>query len=231
MTRSTRGLLAPVVGLALVTAPLWAPTLNVTGPTYEYRSAELTVEDDRIAFADTRPADGLDGIACFSVGVSRRCALAADLTNGTTVRTDYPGVEAGSGYAGALLTSPEAYVAFRGDGRVFERTVGYDETDEVWVLGLERVDAREALSEVAVDPRRDAVRRAVESEFAVAPEPLEEGLVVETDEGFAVVYTAGTRRSLTEQPVAERGLEATAVVVGLALLGRRWRETGNGGQN
>jgi hypothetical protein len=213
-----------------VTAPLWAPALNVTGPTYEYRSADLTVQDDRIAFGDTRPADGLEGVACFSVGVDRRCALAANMVNGTAVRTGYPGVEAGSGYAGELLTTPEEYVAFRDDGRVFERTTRYDETDEAWVLGLERVDARAALTEVAVEPRREAVRRAVESELGLASEPLEEGLVVETDDGFAVVYTAGLRQSLTEQPVAERGLEAIAVVVGIALLRGRWRETGNNRQ-
>lgn len=91
MTRLTRGPLAFAVGLALVTATLWAPALAVTGPTYEYRSAEL---------------------------------------------------------------------------------------------------------------------------------------VVETDDRFAVVYTAGTRRPLVEKPAAERALEVVSVVVGLALLGRRWRETG-----
>ncbi|WP_436910641.1 hypothetical protein [Halosimplex marinum] len=225
MARLTAGPVALVVGLALVTAPLWAPALNATGPTYEYRSPGLSVEDDRIAFADTRPADGLDGVACFSVDVSRRCALAAVLTNGTTVGTGYPGVEADAGYAGELLTAPEEYVAFRGDGRVFERTARYDETADEWVLGLERVDAWDVLSEVAVEPRRDAVRRAVESEFGLAPEPLDEGLVVETNDGFAVVYTAGTRGSPVERPAVERAIEGISVAFGVAILRRRGRGT------
>ncbi len=51
-------------------------------------------------------------------------------------------------------------------------------------------------------------------------------LVVETDDGFEAVYTAGTRGSSVERPAVERATEAISVVVGIAVLRRRWRGAG-----
>jgi len=68
MDRRSQALLA--VGIALLTTPVWAPALDLTGPDYVYRSAEVTTPDDEVRLNTT---DGgffvspTDQVACMDI--------------------------------------------------------------------------------------------------------------------------------------------------------------------
>jgi hypothetical protein len=210
------------VGVVLVTVPLWAPALDVTGHDHEYRTADVVVDDNRVSVPGRHVRlTGLDGVDCFAEREpSRRCGFEARLLAGDTVRADYPNLRHVSG--DPSLAAPERYVAFSGDGRVFERTTAWNESAGTYVLGLDRVSAARVLDEaarpLAVQP--DPVRRAVATGSVRADEPLDDSRLVETGDGYVLVYGAGPRTLLSAAPGAERVFEALAVLGGLLAFAR-----------
>ncbi|MFB6121869.1 MAG: hypothetical protein ABEJ78_00210, partial [Haloferacaceae archaeon] len=94
MADARRRTLLLVLGVALVTVPLWAPALDVTGTDYEYGAALVRVDGDRLSIPGQHPRlDGVEGIDCFhDVHPSRRCGFESRLVDGGTVDAPYPGV-------------------------------------------------------------------------------------------------------------------------------------------
>lgn len=212
------------LGIVLVTLPLWAPALDVTGRDYEYRAAAVTVEDDRISVSGDRPQlSGVEAIDCFEEWLpSRRCTFEASLLDDGPVRADYPSIRSVSG--DASLDAPERYVAFTGDGRVFERTTDWNASTGAYVLDLRRVNASRVLADAArpVDRYDRPVQRAVTTGSAQTDDSLPEPALVASDDRYYVVYTASTRTFLTEQPFTERVFSAGAVLAGVLALRRAW---------
>lgn len=212
-------------GLALVTTPIWAPPLDVTGREYDYSAALVTVEDNRVAIPRESPRPtSIPNVDCFLEPVpSRLCAFESGVVGNRSVREPYPGVRDVTGEP--PMEAPEPYVAFTGDGRVFERTVSWDDDADAYVLDLQRVNATKIVADAARPARRypPPVRNAVETGTAQADEPLSEPVVVRSSGRYYVVYTTGSRTFLSEKPVTERLFEAGAVVGGAALLWRRGR--------
>jgi hypothetical protein len=98
----------------------------------------------------------------------------------------------------------------------------------VYVLGLERVNASEVLEEIArpVDQRSKPVRRTVETGSAWADESLSEPVLVTSSGRYYIVYTAGTRSTLSEKPFTERVFELVSIGVGILLFDRARRSGG-----
>ncbi len=210
------------LGLLLVTVPLTAPPLDVTGHDYEYRAVQVRVDDDRLVLAgDAARLRGVAGMDCFhELVVTRRCALEASLLDGRT-RADHPAVLRLTG--DPTLDAESRYVAFAGDGRVFERTTEWENGS--YVLSLDRVSATRALEDVSrpVETQPLPVRRTVETGGARAAERLEpRSRLVESSGRYYVVYEAGLRSDLVEKPFTERVFEGAAVVAGVLVLRRAW---------
>jgi hypothetical protein len=226
MVESHRTVAILVLALALVTVPVWAPPLDVTGRDYEYRSTEVTVSNNSLSIPGRAPRlTAFEDVSCFrSLEPTRRCGFEGQLVDGDTVTVDYPGVRHVSG--DPLLASAERYVAFPGDGRVFRPTTGWNESRDAYVLGLERVNASRVLDEASrpLDSVRGPVRRAIESGSARVDEPLDEPRLVDTASGYAIVYETGTRSFLSEKPLTERLFETVSIIAGVALLRRLWVE-------
>ena len=225
MVGTPRRLALLAIGALLVTTPVWAPALDVTGRDYEYRAALVTVEDDQLEVPGRHPRlAGLENVDCFHEREpSRRCGFESRLLNGSSLRAPYPGVRHVAG--DPSLETSERYVAFAGDGRVFERTTEWNDTAGTYVLGLERVDAGRVLDDAArpVDEYARPVRRTVATGSARADEPLPEPTLVTSSGRYYVVYTAGTRTFLSELPLTERLLELGAIAAGALALRRAWR--------
>jgi hypothetical protein len=220
---ASRQVALALLGLLLVAVPLYAPPLDLTGQDYEYRAAQIRVDDDRLVLTRTPTRlRGVEGIDCFhEMPVSRRCALEASLLDGSS-RAIHPNVRRLSG--DPTLDAPDRYVAFAGDGRVFERTA--DWRDGSYVVGLERVAAARALDAVSrpAEAAPRAVRRTVETGSAVTAHRLDpRSRIVESSGRYYVVYEAGQRSDLVEKPFTERLFEAVAVVGGVLVLRRAWR--------
>jgi hypothetical protein len=223
-TRDPRRFALLAVGLLLVTTPVWAPLLDVTGRDYQYRAARVSVEDDRLRIPGDHPRlAGLDDVDCFHERLpSRRCGFESRLIDGSSVAATYPGVRHVAG--DPSLDASEPYVAFAGDGRVFRRTTGWNDAAGRFVLGLERVNASRALADAAhpVEQYAPPVRRAVERGSSQADDPLAEPALVTAGGRYYVVYTAGTRSVLSAEPRTERSFELGAVVAGVLALRRAW---------
>lgn len=219
MSASPRQYAVLILGLLLVTTPIWAPPLDITGRDYEYRSTPVTVENNRIEVpADPSQARAIADIGCFQRPLpSRLCGFESVLRNGSAIGAPYPGVRHVAG--DPSLESPNRYVAFS-DGRVFERTTGWNDTTEEYVLGLQRANATHALAESASPARQYSkpVRRAVGTGSARADDPLAEPVLVERDDRYYSVHTARSRSFLSAQPRTERLLELIAVASGALLL-------------
>jgi hypothetical protein len=207
-----------------VSVPLWAPAADVTGHDYEYRATDLVVAQNRVHVPDSPVRlESPRGLDCFhEVVPSRRCAFEARLLGGDRTRTDYPNVRHVGGEPS--LEFRERYLAFAGDGRVFRRTTGWNDSAGAYVLGLERANASRAVGAVSTDVDRadPPVRRAARTGSALADEPLEAARVVDTAEGYRLVYEAGGRTLLSEKPLLERLLELGATLAGLVALQRGW---------
>lgn len=211
-----------LVGLLLVTSPLYGSTLDVTGPDHEYETARLVAEDGRLRVvngSDLPPVRGVDGIDClFEQRISRQCVHDAGLLNGTR-RADHPRVLDVIGTP--RLRTADRYVAFTNDAPVYERTV--DWRNGGYVLGLERVPAAEAFDDVATDVEHvsSQVRAAIEEGSVRTDEPLSDAnRVVETEDGYFFVYQTGRSSFLDAKPKTERYLEWAAVLFGVVLLRR-----------
>jgi hypothetical protein len=215
-----------VVGVVLVTVPLWAPVLDVTGHDYEYRAAQVVVDDNRVSLAGEHlRLAGVEDVDCFHEREpSRRCGFESRLLDGASMRAPYPGVRHVRG--DPSLATSERYVAFAGDGRVFERTTEWNDSAGTYVLGLTRANASRVVAHVArpVSQYDRPIRRAVETGAARADDPLAEHELVEADGRYYVVYDAGRRTFLSAKPLTERLFEAVAVLAGVAAFRRVWCE-------
>jgi hypothetical protein len=219
MDRRSQALLA--VGIALLATPLWAPAVDVTGPDYVYQSTDVTAADGEIRLDTSdggREASPTDQIACMKpvfVWEDRGCLLEATLANDSAT-------VAPSG--APHLASPD-YFLLGGSGSVYRRVATEAEPH---VLGLERVDPEQALANASVDPRRAVVERALREGRVRTADPVDLGSDRSTlyahDGGYAVVYLDATPTQLSAKPAVERGFEAVAVILGVALVfgaGRR----------
>jgi len=222
-----RRLLLLGLGVLLVTAPVWTPPLDATGPDYEYRAALVTVDDNRLEILRESPRpDGMAGVDCFQEPASSRlCGFEAHL-----LETESNNVSAPVTPPDATEPSPkgeEPYVAFTGDGRVFERTATWNASREEFVLGLERADASEVLWRLSspADQYPAPVQQTVSTGSARANDPLAEPVLVESSGRYYLVYTTGSQTLLPENPLVERLLELVGTVVGAVLL---WRGDNSG---
>ncbi|KPN29557.1 hypothetical protein SY89_00271 [Halolamina pelagica] len=235
MRPPTRRELTIAIALLLITVPIWAPALDVTGPDYRYEVAELADEDGKLAI--DLPEGGyvadVQGIDCVdrSFDFPRRCLYDGGAIDGNVTGVN-PAIVAVSGpSAGDELTrraAADEYVVL-GD-TVYRRSATYVSANEsvgmVVELGAERVDAATALDDVARDQQyvSAAAKRAVESGSLTTNEPIadaNEVLVVDGD--YYVVYEDSRPSSLSEKPAVERTLEALSVAAGAGLLLRRRR--------
>lgn len=228
MATSRRQLLHLGLGLLLVTAPIWAPPLDVTGEEYEYSATLVTVDDNRLDVPREPPRpSGIPGVDCFeSYAPSRLCGFDSTLVDGPPSEAPYPGLRHVAGEPS--LVAPDRYVAFTGDGRVYERTTAWNDSAETYVLGLERANATRVLERGSL-PVRDypaPVRRAVETGSASADEPLSEPVLVASSGRYYAVYTTGSRTFLSERPFTERLFELVAVLGGATLLASGRRDAG-----
>lgn len=224
MDESTARYARILVGVLLVTSPLYAPAFDVTGNDYEYRSTSVVAEENRIRVVDGAELpvyfDGFYGIDClYERPISRLCVHDAGLLNGTR-RADHPAVLSVTGRP--PIHADDGYVAFTDDGPVYERTA--DWRNGSYVVGLERVSARTALDDVAVPPERvsEQALTAIEEGSVRTDEPLADAnVVVKTEDGYFVVYEQGRRAGrLDVDSETERYLEWVAVLFGAALLYR-----------
>ena len=160
LTPVRRDILLALVALGLLAGPLWAPALNLAGPTYEYERAEVTTDDTGIEYANesavpvgSRPPIS-DDIACSETREIRACAFERLLLENRTVPTE------------VHTTDPDAF-RFRGevaeryqyvlvDDAVYEpaytpnRSVRTDDGLFRVDLDLEEADPDEALERVSL---------------------------------------------------------------------------------
>ncbi|MFC6787201.1 hypothetical protein ACFQFH_15415 [Halobaculum halobium] len=222
------------LALLLVTAPLWGPPLDLTGPDYEYRTVDITVDGGEIAVTERGYWRGpTDRIACFSrsslLDHDRGCYLESRLQNGT-VSVDYPGL---GGYNGAPQVAGADYVVFGIAGPVYERTIDYDEANGSFVFGLDRVDPETALDDVSRDADRapPAIRRALDGESVRRNEPVRffgSERIYRHDGGYVIVSEDEIHDGYSEQPGVERALEALSVLFGALTLYQVGRDSVRG---
>lgn len=104
-------------------------------------------------------------------------------------------------------------------GVVYRRTV--DWRDGAFVLGLDRIPARQALQNVStpLSAASPLFQRAIETGSVRTNNKLfEASSIVSVGNHYYLVYYAGTEQFLSEMPFTERLLEAGATVIGAWLL-------------
>lgn len=234
MRLPTRGELVAVVALLLVTVPLWAPPLDVTGPDHRYTAAELSAENGTLAVdftnADRRYLPPIDGIDCAASDLRspRRCLFDGGTIDGNVTGVN-PGIVAVShSSAGTeiLRGAGDEYVLL-GD-TVYRRSATFvaanDSVGMTVALGVEPVDPAVALADVATPERRisEPAKTAISEGEVVTDEPLmRAGRVLELDGRYYVIYEIGQPLFLSAKPGVERFLEAVCVAAGAILLLRR----------
>lgn len=233
MRPPTRRELTIAIALLLITVPIWAPALDVTGPDYRYEVAELADEDGKLDVDLSEGGDVADveGIDCVdrTFDLPRRCLYDGGAVDGNVTGVN-PGIIRVSGpSAGDELTRrtrTDEY-ALLGD-TVYRRSATFVSANEsagmVVELGVERVDAATALDDVARDQQyvSAAAKRAVETGSLTTNEPLADANeVLAVDGGYYVVYESGQPVSLSAMPAVERAFEALSVGAGAVLLLRR----------
>jgi hypothetical protein len=199
-----------VAGLLLALSPVAVQALALDEPRHQYRASEVTVQSDRIDFADTGETgfltvDGVDGIGCsgFTVSTPWQCPLeahvaAAENDSVTTTRYDPP--------------PREPFV--RLDSGYYRRVV--EQRNDTTRLSYDPVSARTVLESVSedVESARDPVARAVRSGTARSTVELETGRLVRDGDQYYYVSRVGETDGV---PWAGSALGALA---GLALLAR-----------
>jgi hypothetical protein len=214
------------VGLLLVTVPLYAPALHLTGTDYRYEATTVRATDDGLAFGVAEREGRLPvrltlrDVACYRPlgSYDRVCALEPLLLDGA--------VEAA--LPGAAYTADERFVYLRETDAFYRRTG--DAAPGADGVGLDRVPPAELLEEVAVpsDAARESTVRAVEGgPVWVHGESRDAGRVVEHEGRYHVLYRSGARTTLSSDPAAERFVEAVAVAAGVLVLLRAF-ESGTG---
>ncbi|MBB6090091.1 hypothetical protein PNP59_10610 [Halobacterium salinarum] len=211
-----------ILALCLLTVPFWAPLLDVTGTAHEYSATQLTVEDDRVQVQQDSPRlKQINGLDCFRErSPTRTCGFESALLTERSRSASYPGVRHVDG--DPSLAARDRYLAFPGDGRVFERVTDWNESAQSYRLSVERVNASQAVADVShpVDQYSPAVQRAVETGASQSQTDLREAVVVNASGRYYAVYTSGTTSLLSEAPGSERVLEFLAVITGAVLLFR-----------
>lgn len=223
MNDRSRALLA--IGLLLVSVPIWAPYLGLTGSEYVYEQTPIEIHDGEV---DVEPRAGAPAptgdIACFGVHESRHdrlCYFERALLSGNVT------VETGNGPSGARLSGSK-YLVFGPTGAVYERTFE-NRDDGRSELGLRRVDPATALAEVATDvDDRPQLQRVVENDGIRTEEPIlrYQSTVVNVDDSYHLVYEDGTRQFLSAKPGVERGIEGILLAIGAYLVFSAGRHVG-----
>ncbi|MDS0259364.1 hypothetical protein NDI56_08170 [Haloarcula sp. S1CR25-12] len=214
-----------VMAALFITTPVWGPALDITGRDYQYQAALVTVDDNRIQVeGDHSELNGFDAIDCFEEPRhSRRCAVESRIVNGSSIQAPYPGAR--NGARSSRLDVREPYVAFADTGRVYERTTGWNDSAEAYVLGLERTNASRVfeLYSQPVGQSARPVRRTVETGSAWADDSLSEPVLVSSSGRYYIVYVADTRSTLGEKPLTERLFELISFGIGILLFERARR--------
>lgn len=212
------------IGLVLLSVPIWAPLLDLTGHDYVYDHTPIEIHDGEIEVEPRAGAPAPKGdIACFGVYEVRQERLCyferALLADNVTVGAE-------SATAGGERPGGPPYVVFGSTGSVYERTFENSE-DGGYELGLRRADPEVALEQVARDADNwPQLRRVVENDGIRTDEPIigYQSTVVHVDGNYHLVYEDGTRQFLSAKPGVERGIEALLMAIGAYLLfsaGRR----------
>lgn len=229
MRPPTRRALTAVLALSLITVPIWAPALDLTGQDYEYGVVELSTTDGKLAFDDDdrHRLDGVDGIDCFdrSFDMPRRCFYDGGALDGniTGVNPSIVGISGPS--AGDELTryTGDEYVML-GD-EIYRRTTTFVAANEsvgmTVELGVERVDPATALEDVALEAQyvSDGAKAVVRNESTRTDGPIDDtNEILSVDGGYYVVYETASPEPISAAPVVERALEAASLVAGVFLL-------------
>jgi len=232
-TRAPRRLVV-AIALLLVTVPLWAPPLDVTGPDYRNTAAELSAENGTLAVdyenADRRQLPAIEGIDCAASHPlsARRCLFDGGTIDGnvTGVNPDIVAVSHSSAGEEILRGPTDEYVLL-GD-TVYRRTATFvaanDSVGMTVELGVEPVDPTVALADVATPADRlsEPAKTAIREGETTTNKPLKSANhVVELDGRYYVIYETGSPQFLSAKPAVERVLEALCVAAGALLLLRR----------
>jgi hypothetical protein len=206
-----------VVGTLLLVTPLWVGyvPLDLDGTEYRYRTTDVTVEDGELAFGDESVLrlHGVERVDCSSDNPfewGRVCGLERELV-AEGPRT-VPGIV-------ERVPDPE-YVEVGGE--YYERNTTL--TENGTRLALERVSARTVLEDVSVSPSTLplAGKWAVWTGSVAADErPAFEGRIVETDDGYTLVYLRGY--SLSSSAGIEPVVWVVGIGAGVALLRSGYR--------
>lgn len=229
LTPARRDALLAAAALALLVAPVWAPTLHLGDPTYRYEAVRVTAADGTIAYADGSDAPAYRPVsiqvACTSgFAQSRGCyfernlaadrVVPSDVSTGAPGDVDLPDVERYSYVVVNETVYETSYVANRShenDGRYRVE------------LALEPASAEEALRSVSV-PVEDApapVREAAETGVGTAHREVDAPRTpVRLDDGsYYRVYAAGKTDPLEIEQFAAGLLRWSGFLVGVGLAG------------
>lgn len=225
MDTRSRAFLA--LGLVLLSVPLWAPFLDVTGTDYVYERANVTVAGEELS-VDAPPgtAPPSEQIACFGDSYDeseRLCRIERALTEGNVTATTTTVEMSGSARAAGA-----PFVVFSVRGQPYQRLVSFDDTSDRYAIGLEPVDPATVLETVSYDGDRRSgpIARTLETGSARSEVPLEEPRLYDHESEYVLVYQEGTRQFLSAKPLVERGFETIAIGSGALLVfrvGRRSR--------
>ncbi|MCU4743895.1 hypothetical protein [Natronoglomus mannanivorans] len=238
---ATRDAFRVVVALALLAAPLWAPMLHLSGPTYQYEGTEVVADGDGIAYADESMADASripisDEIACSDLYDVRLCAFERLVADGVTVPTDW---YRGSPDSTRGPSPDERYRYVMIDETVYETTYpandsARNENGNYRIdLGLEAVESDDVLRAVSVrashDDVPDAVAEAARHGSANASTSVtvpETPVRLEDDDGTERYYRVYSSGSSDDTPpmlgLVDWVLRYAAPLVGVALLAGVW---------
>lgn len=165
LTPARRDALLALIALGLLTGPLWAPVVNLGGPTHQYERFEVTTTETGIEFATEGPAPFQtrtsisDDIACSSTREIRPCAFERLLLENETVPTEVHTTNADAFIGDAT----ERYRYVLVDDTVYEPTYAPNRSvrnDDGWYridLELEPADPDEALERVSLPADSDGV--------------------------------------------------------------------------
>ncbi|AEN06828.1 hypothetical protein [Halolamina sp.] len=229
MSTRARRRLAVAVALLLVTVPLWAPPLDVTGRDHHYAAAEISGANGTLTVdspnADRRIHLTIEGLDCTSrySALQRRC-----LFEGGTLDENVTGVAPAvrGSPAPESVTETGRYVVLN-DG-VYRRTVATKPYDGSWPvkfeLGLERVPPATALEDVA--RQEEQVSETAQTVIRDGPTRTDDPIrdaneVLAVDGSHYVVYETSRPQFLSAKPGVERFLEAVCVAAGAFLLLRQ----------
>ncbi|MFW5935567.1 MAG: hypothetical protein ACOCQL_06930 [Halolamina sp.] len=227
MRPPTRRELTVLVALLLVTVPIWAPPLSVTGLEYRYETAELSTQDGKLAVdaPDGSYVYDVAGIDCFdrSFEFTRQCFYDGGAIDGNVTGVNPSIVEvSGSAAADGLARTRDDEYVMLGDEIYRRSTTFVDANDSVGLtveLGVERVDPSTALEDVADEDASEAARTAIDDGSVTTDEPIEDtDEVLAVDGEYYVVFEESRQRSYPENPGTERLFEAVSVAAGAWLL-------------